>query len=137
MKEKNRIRFLIITWRILFGLRILICVFIFISILEAVYYLITEPPQGLPCLMCDGCPCPYYDFIKARNQYLKVLFPMIISLYLTIIIIISILIAYLRHKFNVLKLARFKKRYGNSEDLFRVYKSSLESSELDLKSKRK
>jgi len=106
--DKNRIRLPTITWKILNGFRIMFIAFILMSILTAIYYLIADPPD-LPCLMCVGCPCPYRDFIIARNYYLSFLFPILFLLNMIFITICSILIVILKYRVRVLKLALFKK----------------------------
>ena len=84
--------------------------------------------------MCDGCPCPYTDFLRAKDYYLNVLFPIMIIFNLIFIIVETVLIVNLRHKVRVLKFAILKKTLGKSEDLFRIYKSLTKSKELGTKS---
>lgn len=98
------------------------------------YYLTANPPD-LPCLMCEGCPCPSRDFIIARNYYLNFLFPMLICLNILSIAICIILILVLKYRYSVLRLTLFRKKYGKSEDLFKIYKSTLQSNDFELKSK--
>jgi len=129
LKDRNRLKLTIITWKTLNGLCILFSAFLLMSILTAIYYLIADPPD-LPCLMCAGCPCPYRDFIIARTYYLNFLFPTLILLNTIFIAICIILIAILKHKYDSLKLTLFRKKYGNSEDLFKKYKATLQSNEV-------
>ena len=129
MKDRNRLALTLITWKIINGLCILFSAFLLINILTAIYYLTADPPH-LPCPMCVDCPCPYRDFIIARNYYLNFLFPMLISLNMLFIIICISLIAILKLRYDSLKLTLFIKKYGNSEDLFKKYKATLQSNEL-------
>jgi len=129
LKDRNRLKLTRITWKTLKGLSILFSAFLLMSILTAIYYLIADPPD-LPCLMCVGCPCPYRDFIIARNYYLNFLFPAFLLFNTIFIIICFILITIMKHRNDSLKLTIFKKKYGNSEDLFKNYKSTLQSNEL-------
>ncbi|NVM18261.1 MAG: hypothetical protein HWN80_11145 [Candidatus Lokiarchaeota archaeon] len=130
MKEKNRLKLTLIAWKILNSLCILFSAFLLMTILTAFYYLTAEPPNT-PCLMCVGCPCPYRDFIIARNYYLNFLFPALLLLNIISISICLLLITFLKHRYDYLKLTLFKKKYGNSEDLLKNYKATLQSSELN------
>lgn len=129
MKDRNWLKLTLITWKIVNSLCILFSAFFLINILTAFYYLTAEPPY-FPCLMCDGCPCPYRDFIIARDFYLNFLYPMLILLNTIFIIICIILIAILEHRHDSLKLTLFRKMYGNSEDLFKEYKARLQCNDL-------
>lgn len=129
MKDRNRLKFTLITWKIINGLWILFSVFLLMNILTTIYYLTANPPD-LPCLMCVGCPCPYRDFIIARNYYLNFLFPTLFLLNILFISICLILITFLKHRYDSLKLTLFRKKYGNSEDLFKEYNSTLQSNEI-------
>lgn len=129
MKDRNRLKFTLITWKIANALCILFSVFLLMSILTAIYYLTADPPNVF-CLMCVGCPCPYTDFIIARNYYLNFVFPTLFLLNIVFISISLILITFLKHRYASLKLTLFRKKYGNSEDLFKEYKSTLQSNEI-------
>ncbi|MFX0000966.1 MAG: hypothetical protein ACFE88_12715 [Candidatus Hermodarchaeota archaeon] len=98
-----------IIWRILFGLNIMFFTLIFIDILIMIYYL-TYNPQNLPCLMCVGCPCPYMDFLRAKEYYLNFLFPIAILLNLLLIIISTVLIVILKYNARAFKFANLKKK---------------------------
>ena len=134
MMYKSRIRLIEIISRILYALCILFMAIIFIAVLAAINYSLTDAPS-IMCLQCVGCPCPPIDFLEAKEFYLNVLFPNILLANFFFIIISTVLIVILKHKEKVYKFALFKK-IGNSEDLFKIYKSLNESSESDVKSKR-
>ncbi|MFX0019408.1 MAG: hypothetical protein ACFFAK_18170 [Promethearchaeota archaeon] len=132
MKDKIKLTLPLVTLKILNSLCILFSAFILISTLRALYFLTADPPD-LPCLMCEGCPCPPSDFVIARNYYLNFLFPTLIFSNIILIALCIILISILKFKYSFLKLTLFIKKYGKSEDLFKAYKSTIQSNDFNLK----
>jgi hypothetical protein len=103
LKNENRLKLLNINLNFLKVLIILFITFIILSTSIAIYYLTADPPDGM-CLMCVGCPCPYRDFIIAKNYYLNYFFPISMSLNTILIIICSVLIPILKLRYYALKV---------------------------------
>lgn len=102
LNYRNKLNLLKLSSKILKGFFILLSAFLLMSIFTASYYLVAEP-LNTPCLMCVGCPCPYRDFIRARNYYFNFLLPKLIIynlFFMAIITIFMILIAILKNKYD-------------------------------------
>ena len=108
LKDKNWLRLLHITWKLLISFCAIFSAFLLISIIVAIYYLTAKPPE-MACFMCVGCPCAYTEFITARDYYLNVLFPRLIVLNSIIISFCATSIVILKLRFEDVMLRTINK----------------------------
>lgn len=121
MKDRNWLILTLIPWKIVKILCTLFCALLLINILTAICYLTADPLSSFHSPWI-GFPNPYENYPIVRNYYLSFLFPKLILHNVISITICIPLITILKHRYDSLKLTLFRKKYGNSEDLFKNIK---------------